>query len=84
MVAANSDNLARAISEGIAIRGIYALVDERLDIICGPGTLDRIDSPDVKRKMSRFATVHGWCVTRYRAGFVRWPRAATPVRRTVV
>jgi len=42
--------LVETINEGIAIRGIYLLMDERLDQICGPNTLQKIDSPEVTQK----------------------------------
>lgn len=62
--------LARTIEESIAIRGIYLLMDERINLICGPETLQNIDSPEVTQKMTEFAAAHGWLITRYQAGFV--------------
>jgi hypothetical protein len=47
MVATDPEGLAQTINEGIAVRGIYALIDERLDLLCGPGTIRRINSSDI-------------------------------------
>jgi hypothetical protein len=62
--------LTETIEQGISIRGIYLLMDERLDLICGPGALERIDKPEVTQCITKFAEAHGWLVTRYQAGFV--------------
>jgi len=70
MVADELATLAETIAESIAIRGIYLLMDERLDLICGPGTLQNLDSANVTQKMAEFAAAHGWLVTRYQSGFV--------------
>ena len=70
MVASEIEQLAETIKECIAIRGIYLLMDERLDLICGPETLENIDSPQVTQKMAEFAARYGWSITRYQGGFV--------------
>lgn len=72
MLAPGLGNVAETISEGIAIRGIYLLMDERLDLICGPGTLQRLDNPEVTQKIAQFATDNGWLLTRHQAGFLFW------------
>ena len=64
------DRLVYTIRQGIAVRGIYALLDERLDLICGPGTLQNINNWEVTQKIAEFAAAHGWLATRYQAGFV--------------
>jgi hypothetical protein len=73
MVADEIEHLAETIEEGIAIRGIYALLDERLDLICGPGCSEDLNKPDVTQKITEFAASRGWSFTRYQSGFVFWP-----------
>jgi len=51
------------------------MMDERLDLICGPGTLQHRDNPEVTQTIAEFAAVHEWLVTRYQAGFVFWPNS---------
>ena len=63
MVASELSTLAETIEESIAIRGIYLLMDERLNLIGGPETLQNIDSTQLARKMAKFAAAHGWAVT---------------------
>ena len=70
MVADELATLSETIAESIAVRGIYLLLDERLDLVCGPGTLQNLDSPMVTLKIAEFAAAHGWLVTRYHLGFV--------------
>jgi len=77
MVASEIEQLAETIKECIAIRGIYLLMDERLDLICGPETLENIDSPQVTQKMAEFAARYGVSITRYQGGFDR--RQENPV-----
>jgi hypothetical protein len=50
--------LVEFINVCIDVRGIYTLMDERLDLICGPGALENIDSPAVRRRMQKFADSH--------------------------
>jgi hypothetical protein len=45
--------LTRTISEGIARRGFFLLIDERLKLISGK-------MPDSAAKINAFATEHGW------------------------
>ena len=73
MLSTEVERLMEVIANGIAIRGIYALMDQRLDLICGPDSLQNIDDPEVRRKITDFATAHGWAATRYQAGFILWP-----------
>ena len=70
-------NVAETIKEGISIRGIYLLMYERLDLICGPGTIQNINDPEVTPKIAEFAAAHGWSFTRHEAGFVFWPDSRT-------
>ena len=73
MLPTEVDQLADTIKECIAIRGIYLLMDERLDLICGPGCSSDLDKPEVTQKLAEFAAAHGWSFTRYRSGFAFWP-----------
>jgi len=54
MVANELSALVETIAEGIAIRGIYLLMDERLDLVCGPGTLQHRDNPEVTQTIAEF------------------------------
>ena len=72
VIVSEIENLVDTIQECIAIRGIYLLMDERLDLICGPGTLQNLHSAEVMQKVAEFAAVHGWSVTWYQTGFVFW------------
>jgi hypothetical protein len=75
MLASDLLPLAETIEQGISIRGIYLLMDERLDLICGPGTFERLDRPEVTQCIAEFAAIHGWSFTRYQTGFVFWPKS---------
>jgi len=77
MVASEIEQLAETMKECIAIRGIYLLMDERLDLICGSGCSEDLDKPEVTQKMAEFAAAHGWSVTRYQSGFVFWPSSVS-------
>ena len=74
MVASEVEQLAGRIEDCIAIRGIYLLMDERLDLICGPGTLQNLHSPEVAQKVADFAAAHGWSTTWFQTGFAFWPK----------
>ena len=52
MLSTEVKRLMEVIANGIAIRGIYALMDQRLDLICGPDSLQNIDDPEVRRKIT--------------------------------
>jgi len=52
-------------------------MDERLNLICGPGTIQNINNPEVTLKIAEFAAAHGWSFTRHEAGFVFWPDSRT-------
>ena len=65
--------LVDLIEQHIAIRGVYCLMDERLDLIGGRNTLQNIDSPRVARRITHFAASHGWTATRYQSGFLFLP-----------
>ena len=73
VVASEVEQLAETIEECIAIRGIYLLMDERLDLVCGQGCSEDLDKPEVTQKIAEFAAAHGWSFTRYQSGFVFWP-----------
>jgi hypothetical protein len=77
MVAAEIQRLGQTISHCIAIRGIYALLDDRLDLICGRNARRRIDSAEVKQRIAEFAAEHGWAFTRYQEGFIFWPDSSS-------
>jgi hypothetical protein len=42
-------------------------MDERLNLICGPGTIQNINNPEVTLKIAEFAAAHGWSFTRHEA-----------------
>ena len=65
--------LVDVIDHGIVARDIYLLMDARLDLICGADTLERIDSPEVKQRISEFPHRHGWSVTRSESGILFVP-----------
>ena len=65
--------LVDLIEQNIAVRGVYCLMDERLDLICGRNTLQNINSPTVTRRITQFAASHGWTATRYQSGFLFLP-----------
>src|SRR3954452_18307737 len=65
--------LVEIIKACIAARGIYALMDDRLDLVCGPDAIANIDSPAVMKCMEEFGNTHGLSVTRFQTGFVLWP-----------
>jgi len=62
--------LVDTINGGIATRGVYLLMDDRLDLIYGPGALQKIDEPDVIQKIAEFSAAHGWSVAPCQRGFV--------------
>ena len=79
MVATDPEGLAQTINEGIAIRGIDALIDERLDLLCGPGTIRRINSPDITpliKRLCDWARLVSHSVPK--TGFVFWPAGSLP------
>jgi hypothetical protein len=73
MPASELERLVDVIDSGINTRGIYLLMDERIDLICGPDALRHVDKPEVTEKISDFSTQHGWSVTRSQAGFLFLP-----------
>jgi hypothetical protein len=75
MRTAEVTEIAATIAEGIVSRGFFALTDQqRIDLICGSGTLHNLESPDVKEKIKRFARANGWDVTSDRLGFIFGPK----------
>jgi hypothetical protein len=76
MVANELSELVETISESLAVRGIYLLMDERIDLICGSGSVHDTDNPKVMQKIAEFAAAHEWHVTYYHVGFVFWPDKA--------
>ena len=67
--------LRETIAEGIASRGFFALMDQqRLDLICGAGTLHNLDSREVRLKVQQFADANGWDVTSNPLGVIFWPK----------
>ena|SRR5215212_5718308 len=71
-----TQRLVQTINDCIAIRGIYALLDDRLDLVCGRNALQQKDSREIPQQVARFAAAHGWSVTRYQEGFLFWPDGA--------
>jgi hypothetical protein len=63
--------VAEAITAGIALRGLFALMDEeRLDLIGGADTLKRLETCEVMQKVAAFAAANGWYITRTNVGLV--------------
>ncbi len=73
---ADLGRLVDVIHQGIAARGVYLLMDERLDLICGPDALQNRENPEVKQRISNFSARHGWAVTSFRDGFLFLPTGA--------
>ncbi|HEY3662691.1 MAG TPA: hypothetical protein VGL24_06015 [Chthoniobacterales bacterium] len=56
------DELVRVMEVAILERGFYFLMDERLDLICGPGcSKDPANSKNLQR-VQKFAAERGWKV----------------------
>jgi hypothetical protein len=66
--------LLKAIADGIALRGFFALMDWRLDLICGPGALQNLHSREVKMNVQQFGDAKGWDVTFNPLGVIFWPK----------
>jgi len=71
-----NEQLAATIEDCIAVRGIYLLMDERLDLIGGPGCSGNLDTAEVRQRIEEFAAAHGWSVNRYELRFVFWRTGA--------
>ena len=67
-------NLVGTIEHSIAIRGLYWLADEGIDLICGKKTLPHLDDPGVTTTVAEFSAAHGWSVVRREGGFLFLPR----------
>jgi hypothetical protein len=68
------NNLVSTIEQSIAIRGVYLLLDESLDLICGPKITQSIDDPVMRERIGKFSAAHGWSVVRRETGFLFLPR----------
>ena len=60
--------LVAAIEEGIAFRGFYVLMNDRLDWICGEGCSEDFDDSKNARRIKAFAARHKWSATLEGAG----------------
>jgi hypothetical protein len=66
--------LVAVIEEGIACRGFYVLMNDRLDWICGKGCSEDFDDSKNVRRIKAFAARHKWSATLEGAGVCFRPR----------
>ena len=68
------DELIETIRSAIIDRGFYLLMDDRLDLLCGPGCSTQRDEPEITNKVNEFATRHNWQATFDGLGYIFRPR----------
>ena len=68
------DELIETIGSAISDRGFYLLMDDRLDLVCGPGCSTRGGEPDITDKVHEFAARHDWQATFDGSGYIFRPR----------
>jgi hypothetical protein len=67
------DKLIETIRSRIIDRGFYFLMDDRLDLLCGPGCSTRGDEPEITNTVNEFAARHDWQATYDGSGYIFRP-----------